>query len=174
MCVKTTKVLIPECDIFGNLPWEDSKAFFSVELSFTNIVPRHCYIEFQLTTITGQKYKHSLPTSTKTTTYHNNNTTQQQRQQRQQHQHKSTWPWQKHKGCQKVPVLSRPSTTCKTTTTATTTTTTTEANESLKNKKRQRQKQKGRHWKQNSCSNFGYRCQQQRSNTHCWSQEFTQ
>ncbi len=45
---------------------------------------------------------------------------------------------------------------------------------SKKNKKRQCQKQKGQHWKQNSCSNFGSRCRQQRSNTHCWTQEFTQ
>ncbi len=158
--------------------WQSSirrfKIFFSVELSFTNIVPRHCHVEFQLTIITGQKNKYSSPTSTKTTTHHNNNTTQRRRWWRQQHRHKSTWPWQKHKGCRKVPVLSRPSATCETTTTAITTMTTTEANESLKKQKRQRQKQKGWHWKQNSCSNFGSWCRQQCSNTHCWTQEFTQ
>ncbi len=113
--------------IFGRF-----KILFSVEFSFTNIVPCHYHVEFQLTTFTGQKNKYSLPTSTKTTTHHNNNTTQGRQRRQWQHQHESTWPWQKHKGCRKVPVLSRPSATCKTTTTATTTTTTTEANKSLK------------------------------------------
>jgi hypothetical protein len=44
--------------------------FFSIELSFTNIVPRRHHIEFQLANITGKK---TTLTHITTTTQHNDN-----------------------------------------------------------------------------------------------------
>ncbi len=173
MCVKTTKYWFQSVISLAILHEKIQNLFFC-----WTFIHEYCTI-LLLRRIPTDNYHRSKKQIILADQHKNHHTSQQQhnttqRQWRQQHRHESTWPWQKHKGCRKVPVLSRPSATCKTTTTATTTTTTTEANKSLKKQKRQHQKQKGQHWKQNSCSNFGSWCQQQRSDTHCWSQEFTQ
>ncbi len=71
MCVNATKVLIPRYCIFHNLPldlWNIQNLFFSIELSFTNIVPRRRHVEFQLANITGKK---TTLTHITTTTQHN-------------------------------------------------------------------------------------------------------
>ena len=73
MCVNATKVLIPRYCIFHNLPLDLRKIqnlFFSIELSFTNIVPRCRHVEFQLANITGKK---TTLTHITTTTQHNDN-----------------------------------------------------------------------------------------------------
>ncbi len=66
-----TKVLIPRYCIFHNLLLDLRKIqnlYFSIELSFMNIVPRPHHVEFQLANITGKK---TTLTHITATTQHN-------------------------------------------------------------------------------------------------------